>query len=464
MKKAAFSLIILLLAAATACASAVELETGTVRAFDRNILSVYSEEGGRLTIEAWNGTLPLKNPVTDLKIDAGTVGIPWDGLSFGGEPVPAGKIRLRATLACRDHTTEQTETTVFADAPMTAAVCCLPATQRYYPDKKNPLRIEVALSGAGVWEISVASKNCPEEAVWLSQGRSEGKSPAVIQWSGMNRTGQPCEPGEYIISVRTRACPERVQTATVAILAEPVPEPELTLTGKLIPEDLSDDQAVWNALTAPVAVGSGTEAGVLLIMPEKGARTGNIGLVTTRTAGVAVLEITDDGWVRIGAWRQPDNLYTEGWVRADRLQMIRPNDRYGAVVDKKTQTMTVYEDGKKIGTVMISTGYEDKVNRKAFTRCGVYLMGARMRAFSQAGHTYNYPVRIDSGNLIHSSGFALVNRARDYDDEIVALGTKASHGCIRVDPRVTEENGGINAWWVWTHMGHDTKIIVMPEE
>ena len=44
------------------------------------------------------------------------------------------------------------------------------------------------------------------------------------------------------------------------------------------------------------------------------------------------------------------------------------------------------------------------------------------------------------------------------------LGTKASHGCIRMDPRTTEENGGINAWWVWTHLGHDTKIIVTPEE
>ena len=40
------------------------------------------------------------------------------------------------------------------------------------------------------------------------------------------------------------------------------------------------------------------------------------------------------------------------------------------------------------------------------------------------------------------------------------LGTMASHGCIRVDARVTEESGGINAWWIWTHMGHDCKIII----
>ena len=126
--------------------------------------------------------------------------------------------------------------------------------------------------------------------------------------------------------------------------------------------------------------------------------------------------------------------------------------------------MTVYEAGKKIGTVLISTGYEDAENGKAYTRSGVYLMGTRMEAFSQSGHIYNYPAKIDGGNLIHSSGFTLTYRFRDYDEELASLGTKASHGCIRVDPRMTEENGGINAWWVWTHMGHDTKIIVMPEE
>ena len=464
MRKAAAVLMILLLVSAAACASAVELETGGIRAFDRNILKVTSEEGGRLTIEAWNGTLPIQNPVSGLEIEAGTVEIPWDGLGGGGEPVPAGQIRLRATLACRDRTTELAEITVIADTPKTAAVCCLTNAQRFYPDKKNPLMIEIALSGAGAWEVSAAPLSRPEETVWRDQGRSDGKSPVVTRWSGMDRTGKPCESGEYVISARTKACPEQIQAATVTIQAEPLPEPELTMTGSLIPEDLSDDQAVWDALTAPVAVGAGTEAGGLLIMPEKGARSGSIGTVTTRTVGVSVLEITDDGWVRVGAWLQPDGRYAEGWVKAERLRMIWPNDRYGAGIDKKAQTMTVYEAGKKIGTVLISTGYEDAENGKAYTRSGVYLMGTRMEAFSQSGHFYNYPVKIDGGHLIHSSGFTLTYRFRDYDEELASLGTKASHGCIRIDPRSTEGEGGINAWWVWTHMGHDAKIIVIPEK
>ena len=56
------------------------------------------------------------------------------------------------------------------------------------------------------------------------------------------------------------------------------------------------------------------------------------------------------------------------------------------------------------------------------------------------------------------------NGGRDFSAEMETLGTKASHGCVRVDARITEENNGINAWWIWTHMGHDTKIIVTPED
>ena len=82
-----------------------------------------------------------------------------------------------------------------------------------------------------------------------------------------------------------------------------------------------------------------------------------IGTVSCRTVGVAVLELYDDGWAKIGAWRQTDGEYIEGYVKTSKLRMVRPNTRYGAVVDKKKQTLTVYENGKKLGTAMVSTGF-----------------------------------------------------------------------------------------------------------
>lgn len=464
MKKAGIALaILLLLLALMAGASAVELKTGTVRAFGQNILTVTCEEGGLLTIEAWSGTLQLKNPATDLRIEAGETEIPWDGLSWGGEPMPAGKVTLRATLVGADRTTEQTEITAEVRTPLPAAVCCLPSAQRFYPDGKNILRVEVAMSAAGTYDVTAAPKDRPEEVVWHERGFNNAKEPVVLRWNGMLRGRTPCEPGEYVITATSKSRPDYAQTAVVTVLAEPEEKLEITVTGSLMPADFSDDEAVWKALTAPVAVGDGAEGSGLRIMAKKGARSGDNATVSCRTTGLAVLEISDDGWVKVGAWQQADGYWAEGWVKADKLRMIRPNDRYGAVVDKKNQTMTIYENGKKIGTVLISTGYTTLESRKADTHSGVFLMGTRMENFPQNGHIYNYPVRIDCFNLIHSAGYETVHGQRDYTEELAALGTKASHGCIRVDPRASDENT-INAWWIWTHMGRDTKIIVTPED
>ena len=69
MKKTAAALaVLLLLLAAAGMASALELKAGTIRPFADNILTVTSEKGGTLTIEAISGTVPLKNPVTKMKI------------------------------------------------------------------------------------------------------------------------------------------------------------------------------------------------------------------------------------------------------------------------------------------------------------------------------------------------------------------------------------------------------------
>ena len=464
MKKTAFILtVLLLLLAGAGSASAVELKAGKIRAFDNNILTVSSEDGGVLTIEATDGTIPLKEPVKDLHIDGGEVEIPWDGLSFGGEPVRQGKRTLRATLTGTDRTVERTEITVEAGPPRSAVVCCLPVTRYFCANGKSTLRIEVTMSSAGAYEITIAPKDHPEEVAWRRRGTDDARSPMVVKWEGKGKKGRYCAPGEYIISAWSRSCPDRVQTAELTLLEKPLPEPELAVTGSLIPEDLSDDEAVWASLTAPVTVGSGSEGQGLYILSEKRRGDDWAGTVACRTVGVAVLEICGDGWVRVGAWRQSDGFYTEGYVKADKLRVIRPNQRYGAVVDKKAQTLTVYEYGKKLGTVKVSTGFTTMASREADTHCGVFLLGTRMQAFMTDGHWYDYPIRIEAGNLIHQAGYAREDGRRNFSEEIAALGTKASHGCIRVDPRATEENGGINAWWIWTHMGHDCKIIVLPE-
>ena len=465
MRKIAAALAALLLACAcAACASAVELKADRIRPFGDNILTVTSEDGGLLTIEAISGSVPLENPVTEMKIGPGTVEIPWAALTYGGEPLQGGKLTLRAWLKGSDRTTEQAEILTTVGTPVPAVVSCLPVSREFYADGKNQLKIECGVSNNGTIELSIAPKADPESEVWHFKTAYSGKAPMVIRWDGRGKDRQPCPPGEYLISAWSIARPGYVRTAEVILLPEPLPEPETALTGPLIPADLADDGAVWAALTAPVTVGDGPEGKGLNIMADKTGGAKKIANVSCRTVGLEILEICDDHWVKVGVWNQTDGRYTQGWVRDDKLRTIRPNSRYGAVLDKKAQTLTVYEDGKKLGTVLVSTGLTTPDDRKADTHSGVYLIGTRMENFNRDGHTYNYPLRIDGSNLIHQAGFAFRNGERDFEEEIAPLGTKASHGCVRVDPRSAEENGGINAWWIWTHMGHDSKIIITPEE
>ena len=463
-KTAAAITVILMLLAAAVSVHAVTIDAGRIRSFDDNILTVTSEDGGRLTIEAVSGSIPLENPVTDLPVEGGTVEVHWNGLTFDGEPLPAGEVTLRALLAGNDLTTEVAEIRRAVDSPMPAVLCCLPVTREFYANGKNVLKIECAVSGRGTYEISIARKDNPHESIWYNRAVYSGRgTPIVFRWDGKNKNHKVCEPGEYIISAWSSYRSEYVQTAELILLPEPLPEPELTVTGNLIPDDLMDDAAVWETLMTPVAVGEGPEGKGLKIMNAKGGRE-CIGTVSCRTVGVAVLELLDDGWAKIGAWRQTDGVYIEGYVKTSKLRMIRPNTRYGAVVDKKKQTITVYENGKRLGTAMVSTGYTTDEDRSADTHSGVYLLGTRLDAFATDGHTYVYPIRLERLNLIHQMGYEMKNGGRDFSAEMETLGTKASHGCVRVDARITEENNGINAWWIWTHMGHDTKIIVTPED
>ena len=90
-KTAAAITVILLLIAAAFSSHAVTIEAGRIRPFDDNILTVTSEDGGRLTIEAVSGTIPLENPVTDLPVEGGKVEIHWNALSFNGEPLTPGR-------------------------------------------------------------------------------------------------------------------------------------------------------------------------------------------------------------------------------------------------------------------------------------------------------------------------------------------------------------------------------------
>ena len=105
-----------------------------------------------------------------------------------------------------------------------------------------------------------------------------------------------------------------------------------------------------------MVVGSGEEGNGLRVLAAKDRNAEVVGTCSCRTVGVTVLSLDGDGWARVGFWRQQDGTYTEGYVAEKNLEVVWPNTRYGAVIDKQAQTMTFYEEGRRLGSILVSTG------------------------------------------------------------------------------------------------------------
>ena len=446
-----------LLAAAAGTACALELSADPVTPFARNTVRVHTDTAGTLTLTPVLPDFALPEIAAALPVEAGDTEISWDGLSWFGEPVSPGALTLKASLEDPSGTVTEAELRIRVLTPLCAAVSCLPAADSFCP-AQDDLRIECGLSRKGTVVLEIASAEEPDRVLRTLTKDAKSTVPVSLKWDGRDRQGQPLPAGEYLLAARTAACPDRIAAASVELASEPVSLPDVLVTGGIIPPDPEDDEAVWAALTSPAVVGAGTEGQGLYLMKKKKYAPG--GSISCRTAAVNVLEVCDDGWCRVAAWRQAIGEYMEGYVRRDKLTVIAPRLHYGALINKRTQTMTVYRDGRRLGQIRISTGLLSSENQLAATPPGVYLIGSRMKDFQNGGFHYDYPIRLHGDYLLHTIGYKVRNSEKVYTAELDNLGSPASHGCIRMDVRAAGDEGGLNAWWIWTHLGRDTRVII----
>ena len=69
-------------------------------------------------------------------------------------------------------------------------------------------------------------------------------------------------------------------------------------------------------------------------------------------------------------------------------------------------------------------------------------------------------IRFNDGDLLHEVPYisSQDERFRDYSINEPKLGTKASHGCIRVQRQASPE--GVNQKWIWNNYKKNTKIMI----
>ena len=238
------------------------------------------------------------------------------------------------------------------------------------------------------------------------------------------------------------------------------------------PMDITDEEAVWQMLTKAVTVvdtgrkhAEKTQV-VLLSEPREGAA--GVGVVTCVTQGVRVLENLDNGYSliecysasfhdsKVKAW----NLLVQGYVKTSLLKTVEPDQEIGLVVDKLTQRLYIFREGRLFSTLLVSTGLANARQPYNETRSGEFLLQVPAVGEFRSDNLYcSMGIRFDDGDLLHEVPH-LKNKdgTKNYSTTEYKLGTRASHGCIRVQRHPTPE--GTNMLWIWKNKKKNMKLVI----
>ena len=240
-----------------------------------------------------------------------------------------------------------------------------------------------------------------------------------------------------------------------------------------LPMDITDEAAVWEMLMQPVTVldDGGKTADQhkrqIIIRAEPSADSEGVGVVTNLTQSVHVLEQGEE-WTLIECYSSSFydsavkawNMLVQGYVPTKYLKTVKPNQTMGLVVDKLTQRLYIFKDGGLYDTLLCSTGLANASQPYNETRSGEFLLQNPAVGGWQDGNMYcDMGIRFNGGDLLHQVP-ARVNAdgTKNYSSYTAALGTKASHGCIRVQRQRTPL--GTNMQWIWNNRADEMKLVI----
>ena len=248
---------------------------------------------------------------------------------------------------------------------------------------------------------------------------------------------------------------------------------DTTLNYWTLPMDITNEAAVWEVLMQPVTVlddggkKDNQHKRQIVMRAEPSADSEGVGVVTNLTQSVHVLEKGDE-WTLVESYSSSFydskvkrwNQLVQGYVPTKYLKQVTPDSSMGIVVDKLTQRLYIFKDGALYDTLLCSTGLSNAKQPYNETRSGEFLLqNPAVGGWQDGNMVCELGIRFNGGDLIHQVP-ALVSSSgnKDYSTLAKKLGTKASHGCIRVQRNKTPK--GTNMKWIWDNRQDEIKIII----
>lgn len=430
--------------------------------YAENPIRITAPLAGTLTLQV-RDMYTLYRTIT-LDMEAGEHTILWDGLGEHQQRLIDGVYTLQATLTTADGSTFKTEHRFDFSRCHQALIFALPCSDTLYLDDPSSQRwyAEVRLVRTGPFHVAFYHAD-DLETPFFTRKRDVSGSPLVkFTWDGTVNDAKVA-PGEYVLRFYTDTTPEYFKDVHVTVKAGMRPELPLTITGPIIAQHGMSDEEIWALMMQPSVVGTVQNTEHLLMRSEPGKNKGSVvGELHGQSQAMEVLEIRDDGYALVGSWRHEDGNYTQGYVPVSSLMVVQPNGEYGLLIDKLLQTMTVYHQGKPIGTMPISSGRYVKGNPRRETPAGAYLTQEHDVSFVDANYTYDYVIRYDGENLLYQTGYICryEGDGLNFSAEESRLGIKATKDSIRLPQGLHD---GLNAYWVWTHIPPGTRVMIMDD-
>jgi len=220
----------------------------------------------------------------------------------------------------------------------------------------------------------------------------------------------------------------------------------------------ASDAEIWAALTRDL-VGvdvAENESAYIYDSPESGRK--QLGTVSGISQGLNVITERSDGWSLVEAFRNEDGAFVRGYIKSNKLRIAEPNQNYGITIDKKTQTLTVYKDGARLGSCQVATGLPTPKYPHRETPAGEFIIVTRRGTYEYYGMGYSrYTMRINGNYYLCELPTTKKNGSKFLD---VMVGRKNTRGniCITNTPST---DGSINAKWLWELGDTNRKMKVL---
>ena len=269
----------------------------------------------------------------------------------------------------------------------------------------------------------------------------------------------------FFTLISVMACARAEEAITPACRSEYHPDHEACYW--CTPMDIHDEEAVWAMLTSPITIVDAGQKDQVILYAEPDKNSEQLGVITGASQAVHVLEQGNNGWTKVETYSSSFhdskvknwNAFVTGYVQSSKLKTKKVNQDYGIVIDKLTQTLYLFHDGHLMSTLAVSTGlYNDKQPYNE-TRSGEFIIVSRVGDFRSDSLICAMGLRFNSGDLLHEVPHTKNgDGSKNYKNTEPKLGTRSSHGCIRVQRLKNPD--GINMKWIWDTIKTGTKLVI----